>query len=93
MARSSTRKASPIAARGPKGERGERGEPGEPGIAPETLAEVLKSVEALRAESEIQLLRIADLQAQLDVALARMNRRDDRTHRVPSAARSRNRSY
>ena len=82
--------------RGPKGERGERGEPGEPGapgITPDTLSELVKTVEALRTESEIQLRRIADLQAQLDVTLARLNRRDDRTHRIPSAARSRNRSY
>ena len=82
--------------RGPKGERGERGEPGEPGapgITPDTFSELVKTVEALRTESEIQLRRIADLQAQLDVTLARLNRRDDRTHRIPSAARSRNRSY
>jgi hypothetical protein len=85
--------------RGPKGERGERGErgepgePGAPGITPDTLSDLVKAVEALRTESEIQLRRIADLQAQLDVTLARLSRRDDRTHRIPSGARAKNRSY
>ena len=78
MARSSTRKAS--GARGPKGHRGERGERGEPGIAPQVLAELITTVEALRAESEIQLRRIADLQAQLDITLAHLKHLGSRTH-------------
>lgn len=54
-------------ATGPKGERGERGDPG---ITPDALDSLTEVVEALRAESVIQLQRIAQLQAQLDVTLA-----------------------
>jgi hypothetical protein len=55
---------------GKRGERGEQGERGEPGITHDALERLIGTVEALRAESDIQLRRIADLQAQLDITLA-----------------------
>lgn len=62
------RKQARQVTRGPRGERGARGAPG---IEPEVIEQLLESVEQLRAEAEIQLHRMADLQAQLDVALAK----------------------
>jgi hypothetical protein len=38
------------------------------------IADLQKAVEALRSDSEIQLRRIAQLQAQLDIALGEFHR-------------------
>jgi hypothetical protein len=64
---------------GPKGERGEKGDRGDTGAANDlaerleaarkVIGELQESVEWLRAESDTQLRRIADLQAQLDITL------------------------
>ena len=59
---------------GPKGERGETGERG-PGVVPAEAVEKLeREVRKMRADAETQFKRIAQLQAQLDVALAELQR-------------------
>ena len=60
--------------RGERGQRGERGAQGAPGISPQALTDLIDTVRQLRADSEIQLRRIADLQAQLDIALGEFHR-------------------
>jgi hypothetical protein len=52
---------------------GERGEQGPPGVTPASVSKLTETVERLRSESEIQLVRIAQLQAQLDVALSELH--------------------
>lgn len=61
----------PAGPAGPKGERGERG----PGVVPiESVEKLEREIEKMRAEAETQFKRIAQLQAQLDVALAEIQR-------------------
>ena len=56
---------------GPKGERGARG----PGVVPVEAVEKLEGqIEKMARDAEIQFRRIADLQAQLDVALVELRR-------------------
>jgi hypothetical protein len=68
-------KIGPPGPKGERGEKGDRGPRGKRGFAAhiETASDVIRqlqhAIEHLRAESEIQLHRIADLQAQLDITL------------------------
>jgi hypothetical protein len=56
--------------RGPRGPRGARGWKGRPGSAadPRITDALREDIESMRAEAAIQMRRIAQLQAQLDVA-------------------------
>ena len=60
--------------RGARGERGERGAVGAPGVTPEVLRALTDKLEQMRADAAVQFQRIAQLQAQLDVALAELQR-------------------
>lgn len=68
LARKKKERPNPKFLRGRAGPRGHRGPPGK-GIAPEKLQAIQADMAKLRADAEIQLRRIAQLQAQLDDAL------------------------
>ena len=56
---------------GPKGERGNRGA----GVVPvEAVEKLEREVEQMRRDAETQFKRIAQLQAQLDMALSELQR-------------------
>ena len=73
-------KPGPVGPKGERGEKGDQGPPRENGVAERlesaraVIAELQKAVEYLRAESDTQLRRIADLQAQLDITLGEFHR-------------------
>jgi hypothetical protein len=52
------------------------------------ITELIEAVRQLRADSEIQLQRIADLQAQLDVTLAAFHRLEAPSRRQRGDVRS-----
>ena len=54
---------------GKRGKRGKRGRRGERGITPHALRELIHDLAGTRKEASIQLMRIAQLQAQLDETL------------------------
>ena len=54
---------------GKRGKRGKRGRRGERGITPHALKELIHDLAGTRKEASIQLMRIAQLQAQLDETL------------------------
>ena len=60
--------------RGPQGKRGERGATDPISVARKVIADLQQSVEMLRSESNTQLERIAQLQAQLDLTLANFHK-------------------
>ena len=64
----------PRGERGARGERGERGAVGAPGVTPAVLQALADNLEQMRKDAAVQFERIAQLQAQLDVALAELQR-------------------
>jgi trimethylamine:corrinoid methyltransferase-like protein len=54
---------------GKRGKRGKRGRRGERGITPDALRQLIHDLAATRKDASIQLMRIAQLQAQLDETL------------------------
>ena len=55
--------------RGAQGQQGEPGRQGDPGISPEALERIIRTLESVQREAEIQFRRIAQIQAQVDGTL------------------------
>jgi hypothetical protein len=57
-----------------RGKTGKTGAAGKPGITPEAVEALTSALQTLRDDAAVQFHRIAQLQAQLDVALGELQR-------------------